>query len=235
MKKLIIPILSILFLAACSNITDLSDTGYAKITVGESSDGRYIANPSAITSAVLGFVKEDTMFNFADVEDITNWTGEYLFTGIPVGDYSFLAMLMDVTDDIIGMKIQGVTIEPGLNEIVVEMGPGFEVYINDLEFDIEDLGETFTLSLSDNTITIGISSTEFNDYLDIGINLSGSATMSFLKFNGSEISYDGDGFYNPEIVYDYGLGVETGTVRSFMMEMYDGGITTTYKVILKPI
>ncbi|MDC7241702.1 MAG: lipoprotein [Spirochaetales bacterium] len=231
MKKLILPILALILLTACSNITDLSDTGYARITIGESSGARYIEDSSAIDSAVMGFVEKDKLFNFADVENITDWTGDYLFTGIPVGDYSFMAMLMDDSDDIIAMKIQGVTIEAGLNVIPVEMGPGFEISINGDSFDLDDLGEDFTLSLDGNILTLGLPESYFTEGITLDIEYNNGSSITMLNFDGSEGGYeytDGDGLF--QII----LGSSQKKFRLDMLSSDDITVTT-YKIILKEI
>ena len=159
MRKIVILFLTLgLLLAGCS-VSDLSDTGTVQVSmagVGES--GRYIANDgSTVTKAYLGLIEEDVLYNFDEVEDIEDFTGQFLFTGIPVGDYSFLALLMDSADHVVAAAIEPVTIEEGLNNLAVEMGPGFTLEFGGLDFELDDLGDEFTVTFNGDEITIGIS------------------------------------------------------------------------------
>lgn len=184
MKKIILLITGfLLLLSSCDNFVDLSDMGTVSIRMAGSENSRYIAGGGdTVEEAVLGFVEQDVMYNFQFVEEITDFNGEYLFTGIPVGDYSFLAMLMG-NDKIVSMAIQGVTIEAGNNDLVIDMGPGFNFEINNLEFDMGDLSSNFTLSLRGNEVTIGISSELI---IDNQITLDISSNTYLLEFIDSD-------------------------------------------------
>ncbi|MDC7234651.1 MAG: hypothetical protein PQJ58_15575 [Spirochaetales bacterium] len=172
MKKIVLAISVILLLSSgCSNFIDLSDQGTVSVKLADYNSSRYIAGGGeTVDEAVLGFVEESVMYNFDFMEEITDFNGEHLFTGIPVGDYSFLAMLMS-EGDIISSAVQSVSIKAGRNDIIVGMGPGFSLEINDLEeFDISDLEDTYTLSLNGNQITIGLPSEEVErDLMEIKI------------------------------------------------------------------
>ncbi|MBF9017788.1 MULTISPECIES: hypothetical protein [unclassified Oceanispirochaeta] len=183
MKKIIITITGLLLLlSSCGNMADLSDQGTVSVKLTESGSSRYIAGEGeTVDEAILGFVEQDVMYNFEFIEEITDFEGDHLFTGIPVGDYSFLAMLLS-DGDIISMAIQAVTIEAGKNDLIIDMGPGFHFLINDLDFDMSDLEDDYSLSLSGNEITIGIPAEELERAqmeIDIKTNASAAEVLNY--------------------------------------------------------
>jgi hypothetical protein len=200
MKKLILTITGLLMLlSSCDNMIDLSDHGTVNIKLASAGSSRYIAgDPDDVNEAILGFIEQDVMYNFDFIEDITDFDGQHQFTGIPVGDYSFLAMLLSdngIGGEIISMAIQPVTIEAGSNDLIIEMGPGFHFVINDVEFDMGDLSNDFSLSLSGNEVTIGVSAEQMAaSVMTVKIS-SNAAYVEILDSNDLQLE-----FFEPEVV-----------------------------------
>ena len=123
-KKLLLFLTMGLLLAGCS-VSEMNDSGMLNVSIGD--DGRYIAGGSSrVDNAYLGLIDQDVLYNFDEMETVQaeiDGTILHTFSGVPVGDYTFIAMLMDADDHNIAMALDPVTIEEGLNELVVEMGP----------------------------------------------------------------------------------------------------------------
>jgi len=238
MKKtlFILIILSVLILAGCDNFSDRSDQGTVNVKLADIGAGRYIAGGGAgVDEAVLGFIEEDVMYNFDAMEDITNFTGEYLFTGIPVGNYAFLAILMSDGDNI-STAVQGVTIEPGFNDIIIDMGPGFELTINGNPLEIDDLSSKFTLSFNKDVITIGISKSELTNPMVIEVETNADS-MTIRNFDGTP-STDFTVLYSPPLTEtDFSTGTITFDGTSVhQMQMILGspdGSRNVYKMKLE--
>ncbi|QEN07004.1 hypothetical protein EXM22_03010 [Oceanispirochaeta crateris] len=191
MKKILFAALAafVLVLSGCDNLVDESDQGSAYINLSEGSSGRYIAGDGeTVVDAAMGFVKEDVLYNFDFLEDIKNFSGDYLFTGIPVGDYSFLALLMDDDGEVLSMAVESVTIEAGFNELEIEMGPGISPRINGKDFDFSDPEDSgFSISFSGEVITIGVPEEELKTDFLLEITTN-AKDMEIVKFNNSELS-----------------------------------------------
>lgn len=240
MKKLILGITGLLLLlSSCGNMIDLSNEGTVNIKLANDGNSRYIAGENEdVEEAILGFIEKDVMYNFDFIEEVTDFNGQYLFTGIPVGDYSFLAMLMGKDDNdadrIISMAIQPVTIEAGSNVLEIAMGPGFSFNINDLDLDMGDLGEEFTLSLSGNEVTIGVSS-EIIEAGVMTVNITSNAYQINILDNNGTIKVDETPLMPTELTFhSFPFEFNPAEVQSFTLKLksFDDSINE-YVLIFK--
>ncbi len=178
------------------------------------------------------------LYNGDFLEDLDGIESEYVYTGIPVGDYSFLAMLI-AKDDVISMAVKSVTIEAGFNEVPVEMGPGMVLSINDKDIDIDELSEEFSIAFNGDVITIGVPSEELKADFKLEIRTNAKAVDVF--------NFDGTDPINNSIIRSYTepgdeMSFSTGVVNfdatkiralQFILTSFDENETETiYKVKL---
>ncbi len=157
MRKILTGFIALgLLLAGCA--VSEYDSGVVNVSIG--GEGRYIAGgASRVDEAYLGLIDEDVLYNFEELKNVQaegDGTIAHTFAGVPVGDYTFLAILLDENEDNIAMAMDGVSVEEGLNELAVEMGPGFTMEFGSLELELEDLDDAFTVKFNDNEVTVGI-------------------------------------------------------------------------------
>jgi hypothetical protein len=236
MKLLFITILtSLLVLSGCDNLVDQSDQGNVTIKLSEGSTGRYIAGGGdTVDQIALGFVKKDVLYNGDFLEDLDGVESEYVYTGIPVGDYTFLAMLI-ANDDVISMAVENVSIEAGFNEIPVEMGPGMSLTINDKDFEIDDLSAEFSIAFNGDVITIGVPSEELISNFKLEIKTNAKA-LNVFNFDGTSPVGITKTYTEPSDEISFSTGIvsfDATSIRDlqFRLTSFDDDETvTTYKI-----
>ncbi len=168
MKKYILALITAALVFPGCDIQKMEDTGSAYIafasTEAPGANTRAMA-PGTLGKtrrAIMGFIDDDAFYNFNDMKDIKDFTGEgILFTGLPVGRYTFVTSLMGEQDRVLAMGIEGVEIKAGMNQMSVDMGPGFKMEVS-IPTSFTDLapyntGEKIDLSLSNLTKDAGLS------------------------------------------------------------------------------
>ena len=173
-----------LLLAGCA-VSDLSDGGTVNVSIG--GDGRYITGgASSVDEAYLGLIEEDVLYNFEELTNVDAEGGvvQHTFAGIPVGDYTFMAILMNEDDDTVAMALDGVTIKEGLNNLEIEMGPGFTLEIGGVDLELDDLDEVFSVKFDGNIITLEL---EVRDIFDMIFPVLTDLTIDVMNTNAADV------------------------------------------------
>ena len=110
-----------LIFSSCSLVEDMSDTAQVRVQLGNIGSGlsRFISDDG--DNIIIAFLSESDVYLYEEY-DVRN---EIAMNGIITGDYILLVLLREANDDnVVGLASQEVTIEAGVNEIDVTLGPG---------------------------------------------------------------------------------------------------------------
>ncbi len=152
MKKLFfILIMGALILTGCS-FQEAADYGSVCVRFPGGYSARTLSDETLqkTTRVIAGFLDGDTLYNIEDMKDVRNFRREDLhFSGIHLGNYTFIAVLLNDKDQILAMGKEIINIKAGLNKLQVNMGPGFKVEVDIPEGQGVSMDEALSLNLDD--------------------------------------------------------------------------------------
>lgn len=220
-----ISLAALLALNACSGV--LGGQSGVRISVDGLSGGRFIS--SSANSGYVVVLKKDNVYslnNFSDKAYYALLNGQVYIANLPEGDYIFGVALVDdngtsdENDDVnYGLAIKEVTIQPGFNDVPIDVGPGINTFtINGVDFE-----DFFTPD--------GYSVTFEGDTLILDINRQTTNNVVFTT---------NDGAASPQLINNDGsLGASSwtvGTSHQGVLVTVSGGLLPypyTYRIILK--
>ena len=177
-KKPVIGILAaaviIVLLSACSGV--IGGDYNVRISVPQLASGssRYIS--PAATSGYIVVLQENKVYslnNFSDKAYQEFVNGNVYIANLPVGDYIFGIVLLDDSDENVGLAIKKREIKKGFNDIVIDVGPGISTLTiqgNPLPFEDIFKPDEYPVMFADNSIILDIDRNIVNDALGITFN-----------------------------------------------------------------
>ena len=130
-------LLLITLVTACSGVIGPRSGVLIEIpAIANNVSGRYIdTSGNTMTKGYVIIAQEDKVYSFndyADSYDLKN--GRVFISNIPVGKYILGVVLLNDEDNTNGLAIKEITVEPGLNEVRITVGPGTSnLKIGDME------------------------------------------------------------------------------------------------------
>jgi len=168
MKRIILLLLTLSFiLSGCSRIADLSDTGRVRIQMDnpDGSAGRFLAEEGE--RVYIAFLAGTDVYLYGEF-DLVGDNTTFDMIGIVAGDYVLLTVLTTVDDEgesdkVVGLAVKEVTVNPGINDIPVTLGPGLSnMRINGESLDLTDLPEGYGITLSEDSLTFDLPDEDYN-------------------------------------------------------------------------
>lgn len=144
-------------MTACAGI--FGSHGRVMVTIpgmGSTSKGLYV-DAATMTKGYVVVAQNDEMYTFEEYPDTHDLIGGQAYiSNIPEGTYLFYIILLNEADNITGLALKEVVINPGYNEVEITVGPGvsnFSVEGIELQLDPVEPSDAYSVSFSENTIT----------------------------------------------------------------------------------
>ncbi len=205
MKNILFILMTAALVFTGCSMTDVSNSGSVYVALAPSdSSSRHLTQTTLdnTAEAVMGFIDVDALYNFRDMKDLKDFTGDgILFTDIPVGDYTFVAYLLNDEGQILSMGLKPVTIKAGKNLLDMEMGPGFDLKIRIpetpgipdqevLNLNLDEMSDDVDLSFDGTIIKIKLPKVfsrlaELDGSFSLKIKTISNIEMEFTKPDGS--------------------------------------------------
>ena len=145
-------------MTACAGI--FGSHGRVMVTIpgmGSTSKGLHV-DAATMTQGYVVVAQGDEMYTFEEYPDTHNLiNGQAYISNIPEGTYLFYIILLNDSDNITGLALKEVVINPGYNEVEITVGPGVSNFsvggIEELQLDPVGPSDDYSVSFSEDTIT----------------------------------------------------------------------------------